>query len=97
MLPAPEIIATDRLLLRRPLLSDAEALFEYGRDPDVTRYMDWPTHTGIETALEFLGAVPLAGSRAPSSTGSSPCHLETRRLEESLAVYADIPPILGTS
>jgi ribosomal-protein-alanine N-acetyltransferase len=50
----PEIIETPRLILRRPLLSDAEAVFAFGRDSEVTRYMDWPTHTSIETAKEYL-------------------------------------------
>lgn len=48
MTPPPELIATERLLLRRPKPSDAAAVFEYGRDPDVARYMDWPALTQIE-------------------------------------------------
>ena len=50
----PEHIETDRLLLRPPRLSDALAIFEYASDPEVTRYMDWPTHTSLETAIEFI-------------------------------------------
>jgi ribosomal-protein-alanine N-acetyltransferase len=54
VITVPEIIETPRLNLRRPLLSDAEAVFAFGRDSEVTRYMDWPTHTSIETAKDYL-------------------------------------------
>lgn len=47
MVVAPETIATARLLLRRPKLSDASAVYEYCRDPEVTRYMDWPASSQI--------------------------------------------------
>jgi RimJ/RimL family protein N-acetyltransferase len=50
----PKIIETERLSLRRPLLSDAAAIFEYARDPEVTRYMDWSMHTSPDGAVEFL-------------------------------------------
>ena len=39
-------------------MSDADAVFEYGRDPEVTRYMDWPTHVEIWTVREFLQVCP---------------------------------------
>ena len=58
MLQAPETIATERLALRRPALSDAEAIFEYGRDTEVTRYMDWPTHKSEQTVIEHLRSCP---------------------------------------
>ena len=55
MVRAPETLATDRLVLRLPAPSDAEAIFEYGSDPQVTRYMDWPRHETVETVVEHLG------------------------------------------
>jgi ribosomal-protein-alanine N-acetyltransferase len=51
---APETITTARLVLRRPKSSDAAAVYEYGRDLEVTRYMDWRTHTGVADATAFL-------------------------------------------
>ncbi|HLQ46570.1 MAG TPA: GNAT family N-acetyltransferase [Planctomycetaceae bacterium] len=57
MLTVPETFATGRLILRRPVLADAEAVFEYARDPDVTRFMDWSTHTNSEAAIQFLESV----------------------------------------
>ena len=51
----PERITTERLVLRRPRLTDAQAAFEeYGSDPEVTRYMIWPTHTSVKDAEAFL-------------------------------------------
>lgn len=56
----PEIVTTPRLHLRRPVLSDAAAIFEYASDPEVTRFMDFPRHKTIDTVIEYLqGCVPL--------------------------------------
>jgi len=35
-------------------MSDANAIYEFGRDPEVTRYMDWPTHTSVQDAKGYL-------------------------------------------
>lgn len=51
---APAVITTDRLVLRRPLLSDADDVYAYARDPEVTRLLVWPTHTSIADSLAFL-------------------------------------------
>jgi [ribosomal protein S5]-alanine N-acetyltransferase len=49
----PEI-ETERLLLRRMRLDDAEAMFAYASDPEVTRYVPWDTHRSIEDSESFL-------------------------------------------
>lgn len=52
---APERIETDRLVLRKPMLAGAEAVFSrYASDPQVTRYMSWPRHQSIQDTLAFL-------------------------------------------
>ena len=52
---APERIETARLVLRRPLSRDASAMFErYASDPDVTRFVSWPTHRSVADTLAFL-------------------------------------------
>lgn len=53
-LVAPEIIDVQRIRLRRPRPSDAEAIFEYGSDPEVARYADWPIRTTIDPIVESL-------------------------------------------
>lgn len=54
---APESIATERLLLRKPRLSDAEAILEeYARDPLATRYLLFRPHESLEETSAFLQA-----------------------------------------
>ena len=52
----PETIELARIRLRRPALSDAEAIFEYGSDPEVGRYADWPIRTSVDQVVESLRA-----------------------------------------
>jgi [ribosomal protein S5]-alanine N-acetyltransferase len=47
----PETIVTERLVLRKPKASDAAAVYEYGRDPEVARYMDWPRLSDLREAI----------------------------------------------
>jgi ribosomal-protein-alanine N-acetyltransferase len=50
----PEL-ETERLLLRKMRPDDAEAMFTYASDPEVTRYVLWETHRSIEDSESFLG------------------------------------------
>ena len=49
----PEL-ETRRLLLRRMRLDDAEAMYAYASDPEVTRYVLFETHRSIEDSEAFL-------------------------------------------
>ena len=52
---APDRFETDRLLLRKPVAADAEAIFtRYSSDPTVTRFLGWPRHTSVDQARAFL-------------------------------------------
>lgn len=53
MVQPPEIL-TERLRLRRPRLDDAAEVFVYQSDPEVTRYLTFPTATDVSQAEEFL-------------------------------------------
>ena len=55
---APDTFELARLRLRRPKLSDADALFAIGSDPEVARYADWPLDIEIGPTLERLRARP---------------------------------------
>jgi ribosomal-protein-alanine N-acetyltransferase len=44
----------ERLILRKMAPSDAEAVFAYASDPEVTRYVIWETHRSIEDSRAFL-------------------------------------------
>ena len=50
----PEVITTQRLVLRRPKSADAVAKFEYSRDPEVARYMDWVPHASLRDAAALV-------------------------------------------
>ncbi len=64
---APELIETERLLLRRPKRSDAQAVFHrYASDRDVTRYLSWPTHRSVADTLAFLAMSDDEWQRCPA-------------------------------
>jgi [ribosomal protein S5]-alanine N-acetyltransferase len=51
----PEKIETERLILRKPRMDDAPAIFEsYAQDPDVTRYMTWRPHKNVEETFRIV-------------------------------------------
>ena len=48
-------IETDRLILRKFTIDDAEQVFKnYGSDPLVNKYLNWKTHKSIEDAKESV-------------------------------------------
>ena len=50
-----QTIETERLILRRALREDAEAMFRnWASDPEVTKYLTWPTYEKIDTAYQIL-------------------------------------------
>ena len=64
---APETIETERLLLRRPRRSDAQAIFHrYASDSEVTRYLSWPTHRSIADTLAFITMSDVEWQRWPA-------------------------------
>jgi RimJ/RimL family protein N-acetyltransferase len=55
LIKGPERITTARLVVRRPLADDAEAIFtRYAGDPDVTRYLSWPVHLTVDETRAFV-------------------------------------------
>ena len=48
---------TERLLLRKIDLSDANDVFEYARDPQVSRYVPWEAHRNLGDTYTFLNSV----------------------------------------
>ena len=55
MIKPPEIIEAERLLLRKPRLSDAPAVFEgWARHPEVTRFLTWRPHQSVDQSVALL-------------------------------------------
>jgi ribosomal-protein-alanine N-acetyltransferase len=53
-----ETIQTARLTLRRPRVTDAQAIYaNYASDPEATRYLRWPPHTRIASVVSWLEAL----------------------------------------
>jgi ribosomal-protein-alanine N-acetyltransferase len=51
----PEQFETKRLVLRKPRLDDARAIFEgWAQDQEVTRYLTWRPHEQVEQTQEFV-------------------------------------------
>lgn len=48
-------LATERLTLRRFEMEDAESMFyNWANDPEVTKYLTWPTHESVEVSETVL-------------------------------------------
>lgn len=49
----PEL-KTDRLILRKVLLTDANDIYEYASDPGICRYLNWLPHSCIEDSRDYI-------------------------------------------
>lgn len=48
------VLETERLILRKMLVSDAEDMYEYAHRPDVTKYLTWYPHADVNYTREYL-------------------------------------------
>lgn len=60
------MLTTERLILRKWTLEDAESLFEYARDPDVGPIAGWPAHQSIEESRNELSRYFMVRNVMPS-------------------------------
>lgn len=88
-----ERIETARLVLRKPTLADAEAVFQrYAGDRDVTKFLSWRCHQSMEETRAFLefserewaqwasGAYLIESPEPTRLLGSTGLHFETPAL-----------------
>lgn len=48
-------LETDRLILRRFVIEDADDMFiNWANDDEVTKFLTWPTHTSVDVSKEIL-------------------------------------------
>lgn len=57
ILSNPPTIETRRLILRPLTMADDEAIYAYGKDPEVTKYVLFETHASIEDSRIFISSV----------------------------------------
>ncbi|MCM2677371.1 GNAT family N-acetyltransferase [Alkalicoccobacillus plakortidis] len=50
-------LETERLILRKVTVDDAEDMFEYTSVPDVSKYVPWQTHQTIEDTHQFIAFI----------------------------------------
>ncbi|HXV78280.1 MAG TPA: GNAT family N-acetyltransferase [Candidatus Binatia bacterium] len=63
----PKILETKRLRLRKPVLQDADEIFQkYAQDPEVTKYLTWRPNRNIRETRDFLAACLRAWDRDKS-------------------------------
>lgn len=52
-----QTIETDRLILRRFRMEDAQTMYErWASDPEVTRFLTWPVHANADVTRQLLAA-----------------------------------------
>jgi len=90
--PSFEQLATKRLLIRRFIDSDAEALAAYRSDPQVARLQDWEAPYPIEEAKRFIAALD---DLAPGTPGT--WFQFAMSLEPSGALIGDVALRTGRS
>ena len=50
-----QVIETKRLVLRPFRISDAQKMYDnWASDPEVTKFLTWPTHASVEVAGQVL-------------------------------------------
>lgn len=61
-------LETERLLLRKLVMEDAEDLFKYASEPSVSRFMPWGVHKTIDDSKGFLASILEAYERQQKLT-----------------------------
>jgi len=52
-----EPLETDRILFRAPTLDDAEAMFVYAKDPEISRFTSLKVHQSIDDTMAFIKSI----------------------------------------
>ncbi len=48
------VLETPRLILRKISLKDAQDIFDYAKDPEVSKYLSWEPHKSFEDSVKFI-------------------------------------------
>jgi ribosomal-protein-alanine N-acetyltransferase len=97
-------LETKRLILRQMTLKDAQDVFEYSRNEEVSKFMPWKAHQTIEDSVTFLemvmlgyktkkpitwGVVVKKSNKMIGSCGFSSFESKDRRVEIAYAISND--------
>jgi ribosomal-protein-alanine N-acetyltransferase len=88
-------LETARLVLRAPQRKDADAIFAFASDAEVTRYLGWPRHTSLDETRAFLDVAAAEWSQWPAG----PLLIESRadgRVLGSTGLSYETPYRAGT-
>lgn len=76
-------LITPRLIIRDPVLTDAEAIFDYAKHAQVAQYTTWLPHSSVEVTNKLLSA-----TIAKNSKDSGDFVLELRTSGEVIGMFA---------
>ena len=79
-------VSTKRLDLGLLAVADVEDVYQYGRDPEVSRTTSWPTHRSIKDAQDYVSFAVASDSDLPGSLR----HTWAIRLREEARVIGAI-------
>jgi ribosomal-protein-alanine N-acetyltransferase len=54
LFPELPVLETERIVLRKMTLNDAEDMFAYASDPEAAKYVTWDSHRTVEDSRAFL-------------------------------------------
>ena len=83
----PPVIETERLVLRGREPEDAEAIFRYASDPDVTPYMAWEPSKSLEDVWDFLDGLTAHNYEQEALDYGIASKASPRELIGSIGVY----------
>ena len=89
-----QTLATERLILRRYTLDDAQQMFDHwASDPEVTKYLTWPPHTSVDATKYIIGEW-LKSYEQPDTYHWGLVIRETGELIGDIAAVRVVEPIL---
>jgi len=79
LMKIPEIDLGD-IYLRAIKLSDAPDMYEYGGDPEVTKWLTWPTHKTVEDSIHSINNYFLKRHENNVPSAHAIIHKETKKM-----------------
>lgn len=90
-------IETSRLILRRAQMTDEEPMFRnWASDPEVTKFLTWPTYQSVDSAYYILDKAVISGIELSfMAIGEYLCNCMRTPLTPVMVVYVFIKLLLS--